>query len=252
MITQVVNNKIRNHIINSNIVEYNIRKAYPTILSQINKNEYGYLTNLSKENYVKEINRLFKENSGLKKEISDKTIEIYNEWFTKNKIGLNNFLASTTDSIILIDRLASNNTIDDIYFRNKDKLSYTSAFYVTDNIFILFDKITKTIKIHGFNDENINNYPFVKKILKELCQICNDFSLETKQFCLKKFADIRIKYINSSDFTIFGDITHFNEYRYLINDEFVYSPQLKDNNSSTLIIEDNYMNFMLPIMQSLL
>ena len=41
IISKVINNNIKSHIINSNITEYNIKRAYPTILSHIDKNKYA-------------------------------------------------------------------------------------------------------------------------------------------------------------------------------------------------------------------
>jgi basic membrane lipoprotein Med (substrate-binding protein (PBP1-ABC) superfamily) len=72
-LTKVVNNNITKNIVNSNIVEYNIKKAYPTILADIN-NKYEYLLSLTKSQYVDEINKIFKENPNIKKEVMNKTL----------------------------------------------------------------------------------------------------------------------------------------------------------------------------------
>ena len=251
-VDRVINNNITSHIINSNIVEYNIAKAYPTILSMLDE-KYSYLLDLSKDQYIEEINNLFSTTPSLKQKISEKTIELYNDWLNKNKITKNNFIATTTDSIIINNQLAAVNNIDDIIFRNKDKISYTSLFYINKNIYILFDRITKKLKIQGvYKDPFVNEYPFVKKFLKDICCVCNEFTYETKYDCLKQLAKLRYRYISSEDKTIYGDILHNGEYKYNIDGNMVYTSSLYDNSDNiNLIIEDNYLNFILPLIQSL-
>jgi hypothetical protein len=251
-VDRVINNNITSHIINSNIVEYNITKAYPTILNMID-NKYEYLLDLSKDQYIEEINKIFSIEPSIKQKIKVKTIELYNDWLGKNKINKNNFIATTTDSIIINNQLAANNTIDDIIFRNKDKISYTSLFYINKDIYILFDRITKKLKIQGvYNDPFINEYPFVTKMLKDICCICNEFTFETQYDCIKKLAKLRYRYINSDDKTIYGDILHFGEYKYNIDGNTVYTSSLYDTSDDiNLVIEDNYLNFILPLIKSM-
>lgn len=252
-ISKVINNNIKSHIINSNITEYNIKRAYPTILKHIDENKYGYLDSLTKDQYVNEINDIFRMDRNIKKKIEDKTIEIFNEWLSRNKINQNSFLATTTDSIIIKDQIAPINGVDDIFFRNKDKMSYTSLFYINDETYILFDRITKKLKIQGpYKDPFINDYPFVKKILKDVCCVCNDFTYETKIESLKKMSKLRMKYIMSDDKTIYGDITHNGDYKYNIENSFIYVPDYYKDNDANLVIDDNYLNFILPLIQSLL
>jgi hypothetical protein len=252
-IYKVINNNITTHIINSNIIEYNIRKAYPTILGEIDHERFGYLKSLTKDQYINEINELFKTDKTIKPMIEKKTIEIYNEWITRNKITQNNLLATTTDSIIIRDQIAPINEFDDIYFRNKDKITYTSLFYINKDIYILFDRITKKMKIQGnFSDPFINNYPFVKKILKDVCCICNEYTFENKIECLKRLSKLRTKYICSEDKTIYADISHNGDYKYNIDGNILYTADYYPDNDKYLIIDDNYINFMLPLMQSLI
>lgn len=252
-ISKVINNNIKSHIINSNIIEYNIKKAYPTILKMIDPDRFGYLDTLTKDQYVNEINELFKTDRSIKEKIENKTVEIYNEWLQRNKINQSSFLATTTDSIIIKDQIAPINGFDDVLFRNKDKACYTSLFYINSNTYILFDRITKKMKIQGpFTDPFINEYPFVRKILKDVCCICNEFSYDNKIECLKKLSKIRMKYLISEDKSIYGDITHNNDFKYNIDGNIVYVPQYYQNNDQSLIIDDNYVNFMLPLIQSLL
>ena len=251
-VEQVINNNITSHIINSNIVEYNIAKAYPTILSILDP-KYSYLLDLSKDQYIEEINKIFSLDNSIKKKIEKKTIEIYNDWFFKNKINKNNFIATTNDSIIINNQLAPINDIDEFVFRNKDKISYTSLFYINKDTYILFDRITKKLKIRGTcKDPFINEYPFVTKMLKDICCICNEFSYETKYDCIKKLSKMRYRYICSDDKTIYGDILHNNEYKYNIDGNFVYTPNLYENSKDiNLVTEDNYLNFILPLIRSM-
>ena len=254
-VTRVINNNIRSHIINSNIVEYNIRKAYPTILNELNPDKYGYLLTLGKEQYIEEINKIFTtEGASTRKDISKRTIEIYNEWLSRNKIRPSNFLATTTDSIIICDQIAPINGIDDYYFRNKDKISYTSLFYINNDTYILFDRITKKIKIQCKSDDPyVSDYPFVKKILKDVCCVCNEYTVEHRMECLRRLSKLRLKYINCEDKSVYGDILHRGEYKYNINDSMVYTPILyEETEDISLIKDDNYINFVFPLIQSIL
>lgn len=248
---KVINNNITKNIVNSNIIEYNIKKAYPTILTDIDR-KYEYLLSLTKDQYVNEINKIFKENPHIKKEISDKTLQIYNDFLFMNNIKPESFLATTTDSILLVDQIAPINLFNNKYqFRNKDQISYTSLFYISKNVYILFDRISKNIKIVGINDSNVNSYPFVKKILKELCCVLNDYSLETKQNCLKQMRNLRINYLNSQDKEIYRSILNGNMFKYNIEGIVNYSDIiLKEDDACVLMKDDNYLNFILPLFQS--
>lgn len=250
-LVKVVNNNITKNIVNSNIIEYNIKKAYPTILADLD-NKYEYLLTLTKSQYVDEINKIFKENPGIKKEVANKTLQIYNDFLFTNNIKPESFLATTTDSILLVDQIAPINLFNDKFqFRNKDQTAYTSLFYIDRDIYILFDRITKNIKIVGINDPNINSYPFVKKYLKELCCILNDYSLETKQDCLKRLKNMRIIYLNSSDKDIYRSIDNNNMFKYNINGAINYSEiPLKEDDTCVLMKDDNYLNFVLPLFRS--
>ena len=250
-LTKVVNNNITKNIVNSNIVEYNIKKAYPTILADIN-NKYEYLLSLTKSQYVDEINKIFKENPNIKKEVMNKTLQIYNEFLFMNNIKPESFLATTTDSILLVDQIAPINLFNNKFqFRNKDQVPYTSLFYINNDVYILFDRISKNIKIVGINDVNINSYPFVKKFLKDLCCILNDYSLETKPDCLKRMRNMRINYLNSQDKEIYRSIINNNMYKYNIDGAVNYSDiALKEDDTCILMKDENYMNFVLPLFQS--
>lgn len=250
---KVINNSIRAHIINSNIVEYNIERAYPMILSSID-NKYEYLLDLTKNEYIEEINTIFTTNRDIRKKVEAKTIDIYNEWLKRNKILQGNFIATTTDSIIICNQIAPINQIDGFVFRNKDKVSYTSLFSINPTTYILFDRVTKRMKIQGkFNDPFVSTYPFVTKILKDVCCVCNEFTYETRNESLKKLAKLRTKYLCSEDKTIYADILNQGHYKYNVNGSMVYTPSLyPSEDDCNLVIEDNYINFMLPLIQSLL
>ena len=214
--------------------------------------KYEYLLSLTKSQYVDEINKIFKENQNIKKEVMNKTLQIYNEFLFMNNIKPESFLATTTDSILLVDQIAPINLFNNKYqFRNKDQVPYTSLFYINNDTYILFDRVSKNIKIVGINDPNVNSYPFVKKILKELCCILNDYSIETKPDCLKRMKNIRINYLNSQDKEIYRSIINNNMYKYNIEGIVNYSDiSLKEDETCVLMKDDNYLNFILPLFQS--
>ena len=185
----------------------------------------------------------------------DETDPVYQ--FFKLKVKPIRHALEKNDVCALMEVLGRNfppiNNIGDLVFRNKDKISYTSLFYINKDIYILFDRITKKLRICGvYKDPFINTYPFVNKVLKDLCCICNEYTYETKYDCLRRIGKLRYKYICSDDKTIYGDILHNGDYKYNIDGNFVYAPELYTSKDDiNLVIEDNYMNFILPLIQSL-
>lgn len=252
VLNKVVNNNITTNIINSNIVEYNIKRAYPTILTNFNK-KYDYLLTLTKDQYVNEIDKLFKEDKYLKNKIFDYTVALYNKFIVENKISEKNFLASTTDTLLIVDKIAPITKFDDIIeFKNKDKVNYTSLFYISPTSYILFDRVTKKIKTVGIsNDPDVNSWVFVKKTLKDLCCILNEYSPENRYECMRKMKVSRINYLNNPDKNIYRSITNNNMFKYNMDGEIIYSEiQLTESENCVLMKDDNYMNVLLPLFRS--
>lgn len=252
VLTKVVNNNIKSNIINSNIVEYNIKRAYPTILTKFDE-RYSYLLTLTKDQYVKEIDRLFKEDKNLKNKIYDYTVALYNKFVVENHISEKNFLASTTDTLLIIDKIAPITKFDGIIeFKNKDRVNYTSLFYLTPTSYILFDRVTKKIKTVGIsNNPDVNTWTFVKKTLKDLCCILSEYSVESRFECMRKMKLLRIAYLNSSDKNIYRSITNNNMLKYNINGDITYSDILLDEDENCVLMkDDNYINILLPLFRS--
>lgn len=251
-LTKVVNNNIKTNIINSNIVEYNIKRAYPTILTKYDS-KFDYLLTLTKDQYIKEIDRLFHDNKNLKNVISDYTVALYNNFITENHISEKNFLASTTDTILIIDKIAPITKFDGIIeFKNKDKVNYTSLFYLNPTSYILFDRVTKKIKVVGISQNpDVDSWLFVKKTLKDLCCILSEYSVETKYECMKKMKHIRLSYLNNSDKNIYRSIINNNMLKYNMDGNIVYSDViLTESDNCVLMKDDNYFNVLLPLFQS--
>ena len=71
--------------------------------------------------------------------------------------------------------------------------------------------------------------------------------------CLRRLSKLRLKYINCEDKSVYGDILHRGEYKYNINDSMVYTPILyEETEDISLIKDDNYINFVFPLIQSIL
>lgn len=254
VLTKLLNNNIRANIIGSTITEYDLSAAHPTALYLINGNkaQYDRLMDLPKLERNITIGKMIKKNPDLRKQIDAKILELFNEFIKANNILEENFLATTPDSILITNRIATVMRFQDIaYFRNKEKISYSSLFYINRTTFILFDRLTKRMRIKGLGDEKkTRNYPFVKKILTDLCCVLDDSQRLGYIPCLRRLKQIRINYIYNEDINVFRDIKNNNMFKYIVDGRTIYSEvKLKEDDGCILVKSDNYMNFILSLIQ---
>lgn len=252
---KLINNNVRSNLIGVNITEYDLKAAHPTVLALLYPNdpEMTSLRTLPKDQYKYKIGNMIKAKPALRKEIDAKILELFNEFLLKNHIAQDNFLASTPDSLLIVDQLASVTKFENIaQFRCKEGISYSSLFYYASWKYILFDRISRRIRIKGVgSEEETKNYQFVKTILRHLCVVLDNSNNIEHMELLRELKNIRNEYMNSKDIDIYRDITHKNQFKYIVDGKEVYSDiPLKEDDGCILIKSDNYLNFIFPLMRS--
>jgi hypothetical protein len=254
VLTKLLNNNITTNIISSNIIEYDLKAAHTSALYFIKGEEiYNKLMSLPKAERNQKIGLMIKFDPTLRKKIDTMVLSWFNLFLKENNILECNFLATTPDSILIYNQIATKTTFFDgkVFFRNKEGICYTSLF-VIDRKFILFDRMSKRIRIKGLGiEEKTNTYPFVKYVLKDLCCILDDESTLGRMNCLKRLKLFRINYINNENIEIFRSIDDGNKLKYIVDGQPILSDvPLKESNTCILIKSDNYMNYVLPLIQS--
>ena len=155
--------------------------------------------------------------------------------------------------MLIVDQLASVTKFQDIaQFRCKEGISYSSLFYFASWKYILFDRISRRIRIKGVgSEEETKNYQFVKTILRHLCVVLDNSINMEHMDVLRELKNIRCEYMNSKDIDIYRDIIHKNQFKYMVDGQEVYSDvPLKEDEGCILIKSDNYLNFIFPLMRS--
>ena len=253
-LTRLINNNVSTTIIGSNITEYDLKKAHPTVLALLYPNDpiFNSLGSLPKSEYTIKIGNLIKENPSLRKEIDNKILELFNRFLKVNNISNMNFLGSTPDSLLIANQLASVTTFDNIaIFRCKEGISYTSLFYISKTEYILFDRVTKRLRIKGVGqEEETNKFEFVRTVLKKICCIIDDSVNVDRIETLRRLKQIRLQYLTSPNVDIFRDIKNKNMLKYSVDGRPIYSDTpLTESDNCILDKSCNYMNFILPLIQ---
>ena len=253
-LTRLINNNVSNTIIGSNITEYDLKRAHPTVLALLFPNDplFTSLGSLPKSEYTVKIGKLIKENPALRKQIDNKVLELFNRFLKANNISEMNFLGSTPDSLLIANQLASVTTFDKIAnFRCKEGISYTSLFYISKTEYILFDRVTKRLRIKGIGqEEETNKYEFVRTILKKICCIIDDSNNVDRIETLRRLKQIRLLYLTSNNIEIYRDIKNKNMLKYCVDGRMIFSEiPLTENENCILDKSCNYVNFILPLIQ---
>lgn len=253
-LTKLINNNVSNTIIGSNITEYDLKQAHPVVLSLLfpDNETYTSLLSLPKSEYTYKIGNMIRANPNLRKQIDDKILELFNTFLKVNKISEINFLGSTPDSLLIANQIASVTCFEKVaHFRTKEGISYTSLFYISKTEYILFDRVTKRLRIKGVGqEEETNKYEFVRTILKKVCCIIDDSNNTDRIETLRRLKQLRILYLSSTNIEIYRDIKNKNMLKYYVDGRVVYSDVvLEESENCSLDKSANYINFILPLIQ---
>lgn len=254
-LSKLLNNNITSNIVGSTITEYDLKSAHSTALYYIKgQSLYEELNLLPKKERNITIGCMIRDDKNLRKEIDELVLSWFNLFLDSNKISKTNFLATTPDSLLIKNQLATNTSFENgmVQFRNKEEISYSSLFIINKQKFILFDRMSKRIRIKGLSiEEETNKYAFVQTFLKKLCCILDDSLALGRINCLRKLKQLRISYLENSNKEIYRSIDDGNNFKYDLKGDIVLSDvYLKETEDCKLIISDNYINYILPLIQS--
>ena len=191
------------------------------------------------------------------------TCEIHNN--IECKIGTNQYQFTNIKMTVTVDSIGimisfpesginqdNNDMNGKVLFRNKEKIAYSSLYIIDRRKFILFDRMTKRIRVKRLGTEDITNkYVFINSCLKDLCCILDDSITLGHINCLRKLKSFRHEYINSTNPEIYRSVDNHNKFKYMIDNQIEYSDiYLKESDNCHLMKDDNYMNYIMPLMRS--
>lgn len=247
-------NQSIDYAINTFIAEYDIKSAHATALYFIKGKEvYDELMKMEKLARNTTIGCMIRDEPGLHDKIAALLLQWFNKFCEVNVIKEQNFISSTRDSILLVNKKPIKTTLEDgkVLFRNKDG-EFTSYIRI-NNLEILFDSVSYNLRIKGINKEYVESNPVFIRLFKQLLTLVEDSKNLTAGKILKKANLLRNKYINSKDPMMFASILDGNNYVYYINGEKVlsrtYIDDFKEENGNFMQRHDNYVNLFLPVLK---
>ena len=247
-------NKNIGYAINTIITEYDIQRCHPSCMYFIKgKDFYDKLISMPKLDSNILIGKMMREDLTLAPKISEIKLKYFNKFCEVNNIKESNFISSTVDSMLIVNKKPMKTKFENgvINFRNKDG-EYTSYVRLnkTREIEILYDGMNNVIRVKGVNKDYIDNNPVFMRLLKQSMMLLENSNNLSNQELLRKLNYIRNKYINSKDPLMWANIFEGNRYAYLVDGERVLLDSFSDEeDGKTLIKIDNYINFILPIIQ---
>lgn len=246
----ITSNKNISCAISTIINEYDIKSAHTTACYFIyGKDMYDKLMSMPKLDRNIEIGRMMKKDPTLYPKIEQLLLKWMNTFLEVNNIKPQNFIESTRDSIMLVNKKPTTTIFENgmVVFRNKEG-EFTSFYRINGKI-ILFDNMNYEIKIKGLNSDSsiIKDSIFVEKYLKPLLNTIENVHSIGIVKCLKQLSIYRDKYINSENLDLYRDLTQENKFVSDIDGELILSDYVID--PTKLVKLGNYKNFVMPIMR---
>lgn len=242
-------NKNVDYAISTVINEYDIKSAHTSALYFIKgENVYNELMKMDKLSRNITIGKMIKEDPSLSDKISNKILSWFNQFCENNNIKEQNFISSTRDSLLLVNKKPSKCTLDNgiCLFRNKDG-DFTSYIRI-NNLEVLYDGFSGNLRIKGINKEYVDGNPVFIRLFKQLLSLVESSKNLSMQQILKKANLLRNKYIYSKDPMMWASVLDGNKYVYSVNGEKIISDSLlPDDPSVTLIKYNNYLNLFMPV-----
>jgi len=230
--------------------EYDIASAHTTACYFIfGKEKYDELMSMEKLARNTKIGIMMKNDPSLHEKIAALLLKWFNLFCEENNIKESNFISSTRDSLLLVNKKPIHTIFENglVNFRNKDG-EFTSYIRL-GHMEILYDRMSDAIRIKGVNSEYVNGHPFVK-ILRQLLALLESSSTMTVQAGLKKLSQLRNKYINSPDAGVYRSLLDNNKFVYMVGGERILSDVvLPETADAQLVKHDNYVNYILPIVK---
>lgn len=240
--------------INSIITEYDIKHAHPSALYFIyGEDKYKELLSKGKEYYTVECGKMILADKTLYEKIDKLVLSWFNRFCSDNNIKNSNFISSTRDSILLLNKKPIHTVYDDgvVEFRNKDGefTTYLRFRNAKRELEILYDGMTNNIRIKGVNKELYSDAASFIKLLKSCVAVLESADKLNTGSLIKKMNYIRQKYMTSTDVNLYKSIMDDNSFVYQLNGERVLSSGLIPGHDDELVRSDNFVNFFIPILK---
>ena len=239
------------YAISTIVSEYDIKAAHPTALYFVKGPEvYEKLMAMPKIERSRECGLMIGREPGLHEKLSKLILKWFNEFCDVNNIKESNFVSSTRDSIILVNKKPIKTTFENglVEFRSKDS-DYTSYIRIQPSYKILYDGMSNTLRIKGIAKELVEaNPPFIKLFKQLLALLEISKNIPTSEL-LRKSSYLRDKYIKAKDLSMYASLFKGNQFEYFINGEKIDSGELIPGQNESLIRSDNYTRFFLPILK---
>lgn len=237
------------YAINCVLAEYDIKSAHTTAMYFIKGEEtWRELSALDKLTKNTRIGLMMRDDPTLHDKIAKLLLSWFNKFCEQNGINERNFISSTRDSMLLVNKRPMKCTLENgiVLFRNKDG-EFTSYIRI-NNLEVLFDGMSYNLRIKGINKEYVDGNPVFIRLFKQLLALVEASKNLTTAEILKKADRLRNKYIKSKDPMMWASVMDGNKYVYNIRDERVLSDTvLPETDGCTLIKMDNYYKLFLPV-----
>lgn len=243
--------EINKCILSSNIFEYDIESANACALKMIMGDQiYLDLIKRTKEDRVITVGNMMRENPRLYNQVENILLNWRNEFIEINKIGKENIIETTRDSVLIkntIPHITKLPNREFVNFRTKGE-EYSSYIYLTPQLRLLYDNLRKKVKIKGVKDEFVDDSKFVKKILIPIFQALEQsisVGYITSFIALKR---CRENYLLSSDINVYRELLNKNLLTYNKFDSVFESEHILPNEDENIDKSSNYINFIFPLL----
>lgn len=231
--------------------EYDLHAAHASACYFIyGKQKYDELMSMEKLQRNSTIGLMMRSDPTLAGKLNNMLLKWFNQFCDANKIEDSNFVSSTRDSMLLVNKKPIKTTFENgiVQFRNKEG-EYTSYIRLK-NLEVLYDSMSDNFRIKGINSEYVDgNRPFIK-LFKQTLQILENSKNVALPDGLIQLTGIRQKYLYSKDPLMYASIMDGNKYIYLIDGTRIASDAiLPEKDNCQFIKYDNYVNFLLPLIK---
>lgn len=247
------NSNINAVVASGTIREYDIAHASASAMYFIRGNDkefYDQLISMPKLQRNKTVGLMIRDDPTLQKKIHNLYLKWLNMFLEANKIRSHQFLWSNNDSIVVCNKIPLKTQFENeiVQFVNKNG-DFSSVFKIKGQK-VLFDSMGQRIIIMGINDDCVQKSEFVNSYLKGLISLVEKVKSLGYNKILPLLKEYRELYINNSNFEIYRDLTHQNQFMYrLKTGRHVYYDDYRG--SENLVRDGNYRNFVLPIMNTI-
>lgn len=239
------------YCIGTTINEYDIKRAHPTALYFVSgKDTYDKLMSMDKLECNILIGKMMKSDPSLYPKIEERLLYFMNTFCESNNVDERNFISSTRDSILMVNKKPIRTEFENglVRFRNKEG-EYTTYIRI-GHYEVLFDSMSGNLRIKGIDDAYLVGNPVFVKLFKQMLMILELSKTTPMPECLRKISQIRDKYMNSKDPRMYASLMRGNRYEYVVDGEKMESEVYLDEKPGVELIRySNFIEFILPLIR---